>query len=1026
MADYTLTFDAPAWLWLLLMLPVLWWFSIRSLSGLGPFRRWLALGLRTLFTALVIIALAEPQWVRTSDRMTVMFLVDQSLSIPPEQREAMVQYVKRASDRPFLRPGDRAGLIAFAREAAPVTPPVEESVPVGSRKLEVDIDREFTDLASAMRMAQATFPEDGAKRVVIVTDGNENLGNALEQAQRLAGDGVGIDVVPIRLTSRAEVVVEKITTSTDVRKGQPFNLRVVLDAQMPQPDQTVAGRLVIVRKQTDQEQVLNPDAESQRVTLSQGKNVFTFRETIQQPDFYRYEARFVPDSPADDALARNNTATTFTHVRGSGQVLLIKDWQAEDGAANEFEELVRRLRDENIEVTVQTSDRLFNDLAELQRYDTIVLANVPRTSGGEQGNLTGFSDEQIEMLVHNTQQMGAGLVMIGGAKSFGSGGWAGTELEKAMPVDFQINNAKVKAVGALAMMMHASEMADGNHWQKKIAQEALKALGAEDYCGLIHWNGNDEWLWGRPIGIVKVGAMRNQMLAALDRMLPGDMPEFDNAMRMALKSFQQIPDAAVKHMIIISDGDPSDPHNSTIQACVTGRVKVTTVAVAAHGPAESARLRKIAQATGGKYYEANNPQALPKIYQREVRRISRSLVYEKEQGFTPRIAGDHEILKGIDGPIPPITGFVLTTKKDQAEVMLVSPEPPDDRNNTLLAAWNYGLGKTVALTTDAGDRWASSWTQWANYNKLYSQMIRWSMRPSGEERNMTIATDVKDGKGRVVITALDAEERPLNMLDMSGVVIGPDLKPRRIAVSQTAPGRYVGEFEAGDAGSYLVSLVPEAGKAPVLTGLNVGYSAEFRDRATNEALLRKLVELKPQGGETGKLIDDPAGFTDLEKLLATNTYRRDLQKATSRREIWYLAVLVSGCLFFFDVFVRRVAVSFAWVPVLAGKLRDKILRREPTAVEPVYLDRLRAKKAEVADELEQRKAATRFEPQTTDVRALDEIVDAKEEPATSEPRKASLQFGPSQPEEEDFTARLKRAKQQAKKEQRRDEPGGMP
>ena len=77
---------------------------------------------------------------------------------------------------------------------------------------------------------------------------------------------------------------------------------------------------------------------------------------------------------------------------------------------------------------------------------------------------TNFSDEQIAMLVRNTEQFGCGLVMIGGASSFGAGGWTNTELEKAMPVDFQIQNAKVKAVGALVMMMHASEIPDGNHW----------------------------------------------------------------------------------------------------------------------------------------------------------------------------------------------------------------------------------------------------------------------------------------------------------------------------------------------------------------------------------------------------------------------------------------------------------------------------------------------------------------------------------------------------------------------------------
>ena len=58
--------------------------------------------------------------------------------------------------------------------------------------------------------------------------------------------------------------------------------------------------------------------------------------------------------------------------------------------------------------------------------------------------------------------------------SFGAGGWANTELEKAMPVDFQIRNSRIRAVGALAMIMHACEMAQGNHWQKVIAKAAIE------------------------------------------------------------------------------------------------------------------------------------------------------------------------------------------------------------------------------------------------------------------------------------------------------------------------------------------------------------------------------------------------------------------------------------------------------------------------------------------------------------------------------------------------------------------------
>ena len=195
-------------------------------------------------------------------------------------------------------------------------------------------------------------------------------------------------------------------------------------------------------------------------------------------------------------MLQNNSATAFTHVRGKGRVLLIEDWEN----PREFEFLVQRLGEQNIEVEVMPSDRLFTSLAELQGFDCVVLANVPRASGGETDNkdATNFSDEQIAMLVRNTEQFGCGLVMIGGANSFGAGGWTNTELEKAMPVDFQIKNAKVKAVGALVMMMHASEIAQGNYWQKVIGAEALKVLGPSDYCGCLHWDnftGGDSWLW---------------------------------------------------------------------------------------------------------------------------------------------------------------------------------------------------------------------------------------------------------------------------------------------------------------------------------------------------------------------------------------------------------------------------------------------------------------------------------------------------------------------------------------------------
>ena len=160
---------------------------------------------------------------------------------------------------------------------------------------------------------------------------------------------------------------------------------------------------------------------------------------------------------------------------------------------------------------------------------------------------------------------------------------------------------------------------------------------------------------------------------------------------------------------------------------------MTTVAVGAHGPAGSATLQNIATATGGKYYIVNNAKALPKIFQREARRVARPLVYEPNPPVSPQISTPSEIVQGLGNAFPPISGFVLTTVKENSlvDVVLRSPVPTEPENSAVLATWTYGLGKSVAFTTDAGQRWASQWTGWEEYDRFYGQMVRWSMRPTG-------------------------------------------------------------------------------------------------------------------------------------------------------------------------------------------------------------------------------------------------------------------------------------------------------
>jgi hypothetical protein len=177
--------------------------------------------------------------------------------------------------------------------------------------------------------------------------------------------------------------------------------------------------------------------------------------------------------------------------------------------------------------------------------------------------------------------------------------------------------------------------------------------------------------------------------------------------------FGRVPDAAVKHLIIISDVDPGPPTNGTMTALKNMKVTISTVAIGAHDIAGSQTLSAVSQATGGKYYVVQPNQTakmLPRIYQREARSISRPLVFEHEAGFRPHVKFPHEMIKGVGLDFPPLTGYVLTTVKDSplVEVALANPLPEGEKYNTLLASWTYGLGKAVVWTSDAGRRWASA------------------------------------------------------------------------------------------------------------------------------------------------------------------------------------------------------------------------------------------------------------------------------------------------------------------------------
>jgi uncharacterized membrane protein len=1008
-------FQYPWFLILLLFVPLVWWLGLKSLAGLGPWRRFFAMALRTAVMLLVIFAIAGIQWIWSSEKLTVIYLLDQSDSIPIAKRQLMFEYAiesVKAHRRPDRQ--DRAGVIVFGREASIEIPPFDENLPNITRAESMFGKSDATNLESALKLAQASFLEDSAKRIVILTDGNQTLGSAEITAQRLSESGIGIDVVPVRLNTKTEVLVEKIDVPGYVRQGQTVDARVVINRYSEAgKEENVQGRLRVVRRVGNQAEVLADGP----YTLDRDINVIPIPHKITETAGYTYEAEFNADNSENDTISQNNRATAFTYARGKGRVMLIEDY----ANVGDYETLIDALRRNDIDVDVRDTGNLFSSLVELQSYDSVILAGAPRTSGDDTTKIVSFTDDQINMLVQSAQQFGMGLLMLGGPEAFGAGGWSNSKLEEAMPVNFAIKNSKVESVGALAMVMHASEIAEGNYWQKMIGKAALDALGPQDYCGVVQYDmAGDKWLWGGATGLLKVGGNKEMMRSRMSQMTPGDMPDFDSSLGMAIRALKAN-QASLKHMIVISDGDPTPTSTGVLNQYLAAKIKITTVAVGAHGPAGHNELKRIAQKTGGNYHKVSNASTLPSIFMREARRVARPLVFEPEGGVTPIVNQPHEILSGINSQLPRLRGFVLTERKDSplVEVPLISPKPDAKETATLLATWTYGLGRTATFTSDAGKRWASDWVNSPYYDQFFSQLVRWTMRPSNDDSKYNIATNVKEGRVQIVVTALDADDRFVNYLAMNAIAVGPDLKPANIEMRQQAPGRYVGELTPEQAGSYMLSIVPGGGKAPITTGITIPFSDEYRVRQVNMPLLESLSKRTPIGGQAGTM-SQSLESESLRELLKMDTYRPGLPAAKSLMDVWPIAILIGASLFFADVFVRRVAVDLGLpLRLVAEKLRLRRVKSASLESErKSRLDRLRNSKSNASNDLDKQRASTQFSPDpefSASSTSASEAFNASVSKANRSEGLTADKPSMGVEEEQSYTSRLLDAKRKAKK-----------
>ena len=848
----------PLLLLLLLFLPVLYYGYRRSLVDLSRTQRVISLIVRIIIVVLLILSVADVQYLKTDDKLAVMFLADISDSISDDGLTKATDYVNEALE---LRGGNQqSGLIAFTDKAEVVRALLKngdepdaklELTEVKKAWLDADEDAgDTTNIAQAIETAWGTFPANANKRIVLITDGVETQGDAVHTALRGKDFGIQIDTVPIYPSDEPEVMVQRLDMPAQVKQGAPFNVEVLIHSN----HEDVAEIRLFKNKF---------EVAKQEARLEEGENRVKFTQTAMESGTLTYDAlcRSTKDTRYD-----NNRALGIVSVSGKPKVLLIDENEAQ------ARYLTRALEDAKIRVDVRNGLGVPNELADLQNYELVIFSNVPANR---------LTQNQMELIRTYVQDLGGGFMMLGSENSFGLGGYYKTPIETILPV--QTDTEKKKETPSLAIVLVIDKSGSMGGIKIELAKAAARAtvelLGKRDKIGVVAFDGSPFWI--------------AEMHDASDKMYLSDQigsitasggTNLYPALEQAYFALTETT-AKLKHVIVLSDGQSQDGDWYGIASSMRNeRITISTVGIGSG--ADMNLLGNLANWGGGRDYFTQDPYNVPQIFAKETVTASKSAIIDEP--FIPQRIKPTQVLSGIDLELAPfLLGYVATQPRPTAEVFLVS-----DRGDPLLASWQYGLGKSVAFTSDAKARWASDWLDWGGYGKFWTQLVRDTMRKATLS-NFQAEIKKEKGVAHLAIDALDDAGDFLNQLESDVSLISPDLKKKQLAVTQTAPGRYELDFSTQDVGPYFLNIMQKQGGEVVntqVTGTVVSYPQEYLVHNADDALLTQLAAVS--GGKFNPSAED--------------AFRPPEEQVALRIHLWRPFLITALFLLLVDIALRRV------------------------------------------------------------------------------------------------------------------------
>ncbi len=767
--------------WLLLLYPMIMGIVI-FLSRkyyTNKLKKYLTLTIRGIFLLCLVLALADMSIVKTSKDTTTIFLSDLSNSISGN-RDEMKQFIREALQSKQEK--DQVASIVFGKDVeleAKVTDHVTANI------LESQVNASYTDIEQALIKSMTVMPKDTNKRIVLLTDGKENKGDVGKLVHAIKQENIDIKVKLLESHMNSEVYVDSFYIPQKVNLGEQFQAHMDIYATMD----------------TEAKVTLIADGEkltTEKMSLTKGSNKYVLNDTAKKMGFVNYELLI---EPVHDTVTINNSYSAFTLVKSSPKILILYD-QATD--ATQLEKIADSL---GLEYDSMQSSMAPTRMENLLKYKSIILCNV---SADKLDN--GFLD-QLDSYV---KDFGGGMVAIGGENAYALGGYYKTPLETVLPVNMHMRGIKDKPSVAMMLVIDKSGSMAGLNLKlaKEAAVRTLEVLEDRDEIGVVAFD-------DKAYNVVDVQKAENR--ESIQESILGIEQGGGTSILPALREAYQklsLSTAEIKHIILLTDGQAENAGYESLLANMSDD-KITLSTVGIGGSTDTRLLNYLASSGHGRFYLTKDGLSIPRIFAKEAFLATRT--YLNNATFTPEISSYHSILSSVyNEGLPQLHGYVGTSPKDAATVLLSSP-----MKDPILVTWQYGLGKTVAWTSDLSGQWSSDYNAWGLNNILWQNIIHYTIENYSREP-IELESTYEDGEVQVTLTTSGDGD---HLLDTSVQIQTPSNKSVTLDLEPVRKGVYTGSFLPDEIGSYMLKGIQKDQGQVLGTGLGgitVPYSEEYK------------------------------------------------------------------------------------------------------------------------------------------------------------------------------------------------------